>query len=254
MHVDGHAGVGGVVVHVAHGDDLDAGEFLHQPDALLVHHLAAAGAEGAALLAQAGRKVRHEEGEHFAAQQAADHQEVTGAEGVLLLRGHPEIEVAVEGEGDGLGFQNLEQFRPVQQAHVHAAAVRTVVMDDLEVRVGDGGLGHQVFQDVAVLDLGDAQDGVVGLVLVPHRPDDLGHVGELLLVLELGPLVRAVGKVLVVVLPFVVVGVKQVLQVVETDDIVLPALGEGGRGQDDKHGKDGYQSFHGRCRFSSTTS
>ena len=94
-------------------------------------------------------------------------------------------------------------------------------MDDLEVRVGDGGLGHQVFQDVAVLDLGDAQDGVVGLVLVPHRPDDLGHVGELLLVLELGPLVRAVGKVFVVVLPFVMVGVKQVLQVVETDDIAL---------------------------------
>ena len=92
-------------------------------------------------------------------------------------------------------------------------------MDDLEVRVGDGGLGHQVFQDVTVLDLGDAQDGMVGLVLVPHRPDDLGHVGKFLLVLEFGPLVGAVGKVFVVVLPFVMEGVEEVLQVVEPDDM-----------------------------------
>ena len=118
-------------------------------------------------------------------------------------------------------------------------------MDDLVICVCDLWLDHQLFENVAILNLADAQDGVVNLVLLLHGADDLSHVVEFLAVLDLGPLVCSVGKILVIVLAFVMVGVKQVFKVVETDHMaLLDLLGSGKRNQDEKGKKYAEKSLH----------
>ena len=105
-------------------------------------------------------------------------------------------------------------------------------MDDLEIGGRNLRLADQVLEDVPVLDFTDAQDGMVAPVVVSHRPDDRCHVVELLLILGFRPVVGTVGKILVVILAFVVVGIKEILQVVESDDIARSdLLREGADGQ-----------------------
>ena len=58
-------------------------------------------------------------------------------------------------------------------------------------------------------------------VFLLHRLDDLGHVLKFLLIFSLSPLILSFRKELLVVLCRVVVCIKQILKVVESDDIVL---------------------------------
>ena len=97
-------------------------------------------------------------------------------------------------------------------------------MNNLEVGIGDSRLCDQVFKNVTVLYLADAQDCMPYLVLVLHCTDSTGHVLELFLVLGLCPLVGAVGKILIVVLSVVVIRIEEVLKVVETNDVALLAV------------------------------
>ena len=165
---------------------------------------------------------------------ADDFQYVPGAEIGLLQSVHGELNLRIlEGERDGLAGNEGELVRPVQKAYIDAAAVRTVVMDDLVVGVGDLGVVHQVLEDVAVLDLADSEDRVIDLVVILHGTDHPGHVVDLLPVFAFGPLVGAVRQVLVVVLPLVVVGVEEVLEVVEPYHVgTLRLLGHDGRRQE----------------------
>ena len=106
-------------------------------------------------------------------------------------------------------------------------------MDDLVVSVGDLGVVHQVLEDVAVLDLADSEDRVIDLVVILHCTDHPGHVVDLLPVLAFGPLVGAVRQVLVVILSLVMVGVEEVLKVVEPYHVgTLRLLGHDGRRQE----------------------
>ena len=242
VHILDHAVVGRVVVHITHRDDLDVGILLHQGHRLLIHNLRAAGAKVAALAADTRREVRHEEGEHLAAQQAAHHQDVARAEIRLLLLIHIELDAAArKGERDRTALQHLEHAGPVEQRHVHATTVGTVEMDDLEVGLRNLGLDHQVLEDVAVLDLAHAQHGVPDLVVLLHCPDDRGHVVELLGVFDIRPLVFAVGQIFIVVLALVVIGVEEVLEVVEADHVVAAAAlrlcGHGQRRPQDEGGQ-----------------
>ena len=164
----------------------------------------------------------YEECEHLAAKHSAHHQDVTGAEVLLLFLGELELHLGIlEGEGDGTALKHLEDFGAIEQGDIDATAIGTVVVDYLVVGLGNLGLGHEVLEDVPVLDFAHAQDGVPDLVVLLHRADDGGHIVELLLILHLSPFVRSVGKVFVVVLAVVVVGVKEVFKVVKTYDIAL---------------------------------
>ena len=76
---------------------------------------------------------------------------------------------------------------------------------------------------------------MVHLVVIFHRPDDLGHVVKFLAVLHFCPLVGPVGKILVVILTLVVIDVKEILKVVEPYDMALLNLlrPHGGRKEQD---------------------
>ena len=93
MHIDCHALVCRIVVHVSHHHYLDARIFFHETYGMLVDDLCPAAPEVHSLAADTGRKMGHEESEHLASEQSPDHQHVTGTEIVLLL--------LREGEGDG---------------------------------------------------------------------------------------------------------------------------------------------------------
>ena len=58
-------------------------------------------------------------------------------------------------------------------------------------------------------------------ILLGHGRDNPRHIVLLLPVLRLGPFVRPVRKVLIVILALVVIGVEKVLQIIETYDIAL---------------------------------
>ena len=113
---------------------------------------------------------------------------------------------------------------PVEQGHVHSSSVRTVIMYDLIVGVGDFRLADEVLEHVPVLYLADSEYGMIGLVVIRHRPDDGGHVVQFLLVPCLGPFVGPVRQELVVVFPFVMIGVEEVLEVVESEHIAAGSL------------------------------
>ena len=169
----------------------------------------------------------HEEGEHFPVDGTAYHQDVTGAESILFfLRPLAPVDarIVVESERNGLGRNVFEDFRPIKQGAVHTAAVRAVVVHDLEVGGRDGGLRHQVLQDMAVFHLGNAQHGMPGTVVLLHLRYHLGHVLQLFGILDLRPLIGAVGQVLIVVLALVMIGIKQVLQIVKTYYVGLSAF------------------------------
>ena len=239
VHVLCHGVVEGVVVHVTHDDAFDTGIFPHHLHGVVVGDFASAGAEVLPLAAQAGGKVADVEGEVLAVYYAVDHEDVTGAEVGLFLLGHCELDVrAFKSERQGRAFHQCHFLGIVKQADVHAAAVRAVVMHYLVVCICDGGFHHKVFKDVAVLNLGNPQDGVPYAVVLLHLRNDLCHVGEFLAVFCLGPLVCSVREILVVVLAFVVIGVEEVLQIVETYHVAA-VLGSGsGRHRHQKCKKD----------------
>ena len=109
-------------------------------------------------------------------------------------------------------------------------------MDNLVVGLGNLRLDHQFLEDIAVLHLADSQDSVPDLVLVLHGADDLCHVVEFLAVLHLGPLVGALRKVLIIVFTFVVISVKQVLEIVKADHMTLLHLLRPGEWSENKDG------------------
>ena len=242
MKVGDHALIRRIVVHVAHHHDLDSGVLLHQSHGVLIDDLSAPASQVPALSTNPGWQVGHVESEHLIRYCPADFEDVPGTEIGLLLRSHAELDVGrVKSEWDRAALQQSELVRPVEQGTVHAAAVRTVIMDNLVVGLSDLRLDHELFQDVAVLDLADSQDGVPDFVVIFHRPDDLGHVVELLAVLGLCPLIRTLGKVLIVILALVVIGVEQVLKVVEPDDMALLHLLGKSRRRERQDSGDGYE-------------
>ena len=98
------------------------------------------------------------------------------------------------------------------------------MVNNLEMGVLKLRLGHEVLENETVLDLGNAEDGVEGSVGLCHFRNDGGHVVEFLLILDVSPLVGPVRKELVVVLSLLVIGVEEILQIVEPDDVILPGL------------------------------
>ena len=243
-HINGHAVVSRVVVHVSHGNDLDARILLHEFHGFVVHDLASPASERRALAADPGRKVGYEEREHLAAEHSADHEDVTGAEMVLVLLAHLEIDVAVEVERDGAALEHLEKLRPVEQGDIDSTTVRTIIVDDLEVGISDLRHGHEILEDMPVLDLADAEDCVIDLVVIFHGADYLCHVVELLVIFGVGPVVGSVGKELIIILALVMDSVEEVLKIVESDHIALLAAGNGHGHSQEQDDYDIYYLFH----------
>ena len=219
-----HTVVKRVVVHIAHRGYLYAGIFLHHLHSVVVADFGTTGTQVEALAAYAGRQVHHIEGEMFARNEAVDHKNVTGAEIILLLlvQGYVHL-AALEIERNGLAVQISELGGIVEQGHVHAAAVRTVIMDYLIVCSCNLRVCNEILEHETVLYLADSQDGMEASIVLCHCGNDLGHVVHLLVVLLLGPPVLPVREELLVVLRRVVVDVEEVLEVIETHDIVAAA-------------------------------
>ena len=120
-----------------------------------------------------------------------------------------------------VGYQSniahLEECWVVEQAAVNATTVRPFHMAELEFPRLQLRLVAQVLQAVAVLHLTDTDNRTtharqdVGTHLCQHRR----HIAQLMLIFHLRPLVSAVGQILVVVFPFIVLGIKQIFQIVE---------------------------------------
>ncbi len=222
VKIDRHRLVGRVVVHISHNHDFNPGiELLHSAG-VVVDDFGAAASEVSALSTHAGREMGDIEGELLARNLAVHHQDVTGLEvgGV----GVGEVDVRVEVERDGLAVKKRELLGLVEQRHVHSPSVGAVVVDNLVVRLGDLRLAHKVLEDKAVLNLGNAQNRVPAMVVVGHSADYRRHIVELLVVLGLGPVVFALRSVFLVIFHRVVIDVEKVLEVVESDDIVLTGL------------------------------
>ena len=250
MHIDGHALVRRVVVHVTHHHDLDPGIFIHQFGGVLVDDFRATAPKVAPLASDPGWKVGDEEREHLALDLAPDHQHITGAKVSLRLLVHVELYVlTVEIKRNGFAFNQFELLRPVKQGHIDASPVRTVIVHDLVVRVGDLLLAHKILKHMAVLNLAQAQNRVESLVLVSHRLDHRGDVAELAVVPRVSPAVCPVGEIFIVILALVVVGVEEVLDIVEADDIPPRALvplgaGRGGHNQKQQSGIKYFSQTH----------
>ena len=240
MQINCHALVRRVVVHVAHRHDLDSGIFIHQLDGVLVDDLRSTASQVAAFASDSGRKVRHKEREHLALDFTADHQDVTGAEILLRILVHVELDVlAVEIIRNRLALNQFELFRPVKQGHVHASSVRAVIVHNLIIGVGNLLLADKVLKHVTVLHLAEAEDRVVSLVLFRHGLDDGRDVVEFAVVAGVSPTVGSIGEIFIVILALVVVGVEEVLDIVEAYDIASCALAIFGarRGGDDEEQK-----------------
>ena len=165
------------------------------------------------------------DGEVLAVDETMNHEDITCPEVVtLLLALDPVDRASLECERNRLAVKEGEHLRLVKQGHVHTTTVRTVIMDDLIVSLCDLRFHHQILKHKTVLDLGNSEKGVPCTVFLLHAPDDLGHVLKLLLILHLSPLVLSLRKELLVVLCRIVVCIKQILKVIESDDIVLRAL------------------------------
>ena len=221
----GHALVERVIVHVAHHHDLDSGISGHHLLRILAYDLGTEAPEVASLASDSGRKVGHIDGKILSVNASVYHEDIPGAEFLLLLRAEGNRDFgALEGERNGPAVNEGELVRPVEKPHVHAAAVRSVMVNNLEMGVLKLRLGHEVLENETVLNLGNTEDGVEGSVGFCHFRNDGGHVVELLLIFDVSPLVGSVRKELVVVLSLFVIGVEEILQIVEPDDVILPGL------------------------------
>ena len=219
MEIFRHRVVGRVVVHITHCDNLDSGIFRLHPARVIVDDLGTAAAQVAALSANTRRKMSDIESKVFAGYKSVNHKDVTSLEVARIRVG--KVDVGVEIERNGLAVEVGELIRFVEQGHVHATAIRAVVVDNLVVGISNLRLAHEILDDEAVLNLGNAEYGVPAFVVVGHRTNDFRHIVEFFLILRLRPLVLSFRKELVVVLDRVVVDVKEVLKVVEPDDVVL---------------------------------
>ena len=224
MKPDCHTVVERIVVHIAHRGYLYAWILLHHLHSVVIADFGTTGTQVEALATYAGRQVHHIEGEMFARNEAVDHKNVTGAEIILLLLVQGDVHLAaLEIERNGLAVQIGELGGIVEQGHVHAAAVRTVIMDYLIVCSCNLRVCNEILEHETVLYLADSQDGMKASIVLCHCGNDLGHVVHLLVVLLLGPPVLPVREELLVVLRRVVVDVEEVLKVIETHDIVAAA-------------------------------
>ena len=192
----------------------------------------------------------NEERKHLAVKQSPDHQDVTGAEIVLAFLVHGEGDGrGIEVKRDGLALFYREIFRSVEQCHIDASSVRSVVMHYLVVRRLDFRLVHQVFQNMAVLHLAESEHCMICLVLISHSSDDGSDIMEFLLVFRLGPLVLAVRKKFVVVLPVVMVSVEKVLDIVKAQYVAFRAARTCRCRHRHQHKRQDYvkYSFHYQC-------
>ena len=221
MEVNGHTVVRRVVVHISHNGDLDSRIFLHHPEGVVVDDFSPSAAKVTTLASDSGRKMGNIECKMFSVNRSVNHQYVTGTEFFLLIPVHRELDcTAFEGERNRLAVDIGKLLGLVEQGHIDSTAVRTVIVDNLVVRLRNLRLAHKILQHKTVLDFANSENGVETTVGIGHRPDDGSHIVEFLCVLGLGPLVLSFRQELLVVLRRVIVGVKKVLKVVETYDII----------------------------------
>ena len=55
-------------------------------------------------------------------------------------------------------IQHLEETRVVQESHIHATAIGTIMVNDLVMAILDLGLTHEILQHCNVLNLADTND------------------------------------------------------------------------------------------------
>ena len=94
-------------------------------------------AQVSALSAYTGREVGDIEGEMLSCDKVVHHQYVTGPEIILfiLCQGYRHLSVG-KGERYRLAVKVFELVCAIQQSHIHATSVRSVIMDYLEIGPG----------------------------------------------------------------------------------------------------------------------
>ena len=213
--------IGRVVIHISHHNRLDSRiTFLHNA-AVLVDDLSSAGAQVLTLASYTGRKVGYINSKMLTIDKSVNHKYIPGAEIILglLVKGDLYFGI-IEVERNALAVKIGKLLWLVKQGHVHASAVRSVIMHDLIVGICYLRVRNEVLKHETVFYLADSQNGMITPIVIFHCLDDLCHIGNLLLVLRLGPLVLAFRKELFIVFCRVVIYVEEVLKIVEPYHII----------------------------------
>ena len=124
-------------------------------------------------------------------------------------------------------LRRLEKARIVEQCAVHASTVGTFDVYELHAAVGQWLLCAEVGEAVSVLHFADSDDAASQPLqtFCSHISQDARHVGELVLIFHLRPVVVTVRQVLVIVLVLarfrveVMSDIKKVLEIVESNAI-----------------------------------
>ena len=124
-------------------------------------------------------------------------------------------------ERKGLAVDIVKLIRTIQQSHVHTSTVRTVIMHNLEIGIRDFVLADEILKHEPVLNLADTKNGMIYAVILLHRANNMRHVEKFLLVFGFSPFVLAVRKELFVVLARLIIDIKKILQIIESDHIFL---------------------------------
>ena len=224
VKVFSHARVCRVVVHVTHADYLYARIFLLHLHRMIIHYLASSVAKLVAPLLAAGarRKMGHIYRKMLTVNGSVNHEDITCPEIVpFLLRLDPVDRAALECERNRFAVEEGEYLRIIEESHIHASSVRTVIMDNLIIRFRYLRLHDEILEHKPVLYFRNAEKGMPCSVLLLHGLYDLGHVLKLLLIFRLSPFVFSFREEFLVVLRRIVVCVKEILQIVESYDMVL---------------------------------
>ena len=89
-------------------------------------------------------------------------------------------------------------------------------MHYLIICIGDLRVIHKLVEHMPVLDFRDPEYRMIASVLLSHSLDDPCHIMDFLVILGFGPVIGSVGEKFIIYLPLVVIGIKQVFEIVET--------------------------------------
>ena len=149
----------------------------------------------------------------FASQGAAHGKEATGGTFLILFK---DIDI-----GHQLHIANLEHTGIINQGAVNTTTVRTLDMHKLITTGLEGLLSAEVLHALGVLHLRHTDNGTanarqsVGTQLCQHT----SHVLQFVTILQSAPFVLSVRQELIIVVPFVVTGIKEIFQIVESYSI-----------------------------------
>ena len=206
-----HAGVGRIIVHIAHHKHL---HLRVQTEQTVFHSLGLA--RSALAIERNGETawpVAYDDSHLLACQFTPNGEETTGHEGrilgkLLYIRHQP-------------GILNREERRIIEQRTVDASLIRTLDMAELHVSSLERRLRGEIFQHVGILNLSQADEGTahVRQHIGTHISKCARHILEFIGIFHTIPSLSR--EILIIILTGIMTGIEEVLLVVETNSIYL---------------------------------